>query len=109
MATPQDPYSLQRFVHPLLGPRLRECTALVNAVEGKPIEKIFAHPDDLKFRSSMTLFARAIANDTSRRNWLFGGGVFEEALRSTSGPNRTPQRSRWSGSERHNGPAPVCA
>jgi uncharacterized protein (DUF1810 family) len=45
--------------HPLLGPRLEQCTRLVNAVEGRPIRQIFGSPDDLKFRSSMTLFARA--------------------------------------------------
>ena len=42
--------------HPSLGPRLHECTALVNAVEGKTILEILGSPDDLKFRSSMTLF-----------------------------------------------------
>ena len=45
--------------HPVLGPRLRECTQLVNLVEGRSLHEIFASPDDLKFRSSMTLFARA--------------------------------------------------
>jgi uncharacterized protein (DUF1810 family) len=45
--------------HPVLGPRLRECTRLVNAVEGRTASKIFGYPDDLKFRSSMTLFAQA--------------------------------------------------
>lgn len=43
--------------HEVLGPRLRECTALVNAVQGKSITDILGRPDDLKFRSSMTLFA----------------------------------------------------
>ena len=43
--------------HGLLGPRLRECTALVNAVEGRTIHDILGSPDDLKFHSSMTLFA----------------------------------------------------
>src|SRR5579872_261335 len=43
--------------HPVLGPRLTECTRLVNLVEGCAINQIFGHPDDLKFRSSMTLFA----------------------------------------------------
>jgi uncharacterized protein (DUF1810 family) len=42
--------------HAVLGPRLRECTALVNAVEGRTILEIFGSPDDLKFCSSMTLF-----------------------------------------------------
>ncbi len=45
--------------HPVLGPRIRECTRLVNLVEGRLIDQIFGHPDDLKFRSSMTLFAAA--------------------------------------------------
>jgi uncharacterized protein (DUF1810 family) len=45
--------------HPVLGPRLAECTGLVNHVEGRTIEQIFGYPDDLKFRSSMTLFAHA--------------------------------------------------
>ena len=45
--------------HPVLGVRLRQCTALVNAVEGRAIRAILGSPDDLKFRSSMTLFAEA--------------------------------------------------
>jgi uncharacterized protein (DUF1810 family) len=45
--------------HPILGPRPCECTRLVNSVEGRSIEQIFGNPDDLKFRSSMTLFAHA--------------------------------------------------
>jgi uncharacterized protein (DUF1810 family) len=45
--------------HPVLGGRLAKCTRLINLVEGRPIEQIFGHPDDLKFRSSMTLFAHA--------------------------------------------------
>jgi uncharacterized protein (DUF1810 family) len=42
--------------HAVLGHRLRECTALVNAVDGRAIREILGTPDDLKFRSSMTLF-----------------------------------------------------
>jgi uncharacterized protein (DUF1810 family) len=45
--------------HGLLGPRLRECTGLVNQVQGRTIGEIFGSPDDLKLRSSMTLFALA--------------------------------------------------
>jgi uncharacterized protein (DUF1810 family) len=45
--------------HPLLGPRLRQCTRLVTLVEGRDLSRILGSPDDLKFRSSMTLFARA--------------------------------------------------
>jgi uncharacterized protein (DUF1810 family) len=43
--------------HSVLGPRLKECTRLVNLVEGRTIEQIFGYPDNLKFRSSMTLFS----------------------------------------------------
>jgi uncharacterized protein (DUF1810 family) len=45
------------LMHPVLGPRLRECTELVTDIVGRTIEEIFGYPDDLKFRSSMTLFA----------------------------------------------------
>lgn len=56
--------------HPLLGPRLRECTRLVMLVEGRSITQIFGYPDDLKFRSSMTLFA-SVASDNQ---------IFKDAL-----------------------------
>ena len=45
--------------HPVLGARLHECTVIVNHIDGSSIHQIFGSPDDLKFRSSMTLFARA--------------------------------------------------
>lgn len=45
--------------HRILGPRLRECTQAVLDVEGRSAHDIFGSPDDLKFRSSMTLFAHA--------------------------------------------------
>lgn len=45
--------------HELLGPRLRECARLVNQVQGRSAGDIFGSPDDLKLRSSMTLFAHA--------------------------------------------------
>ena len=51
------------LAHGLLGPRLRECTALVNGVEGRTISEILGSPDDLKFCSSMTLFA-AVSGET---------------------------------------------
>ena len=59
------------LAHPLLGPRLIRCTQAVLAVEGKPLHAIFGSPDDLKFRSSMTLFARVAGDD---------GSVFRDAL-----------------------------
>lgn len=49
--------------HPILGARLRECCRLVNLVEGRSIEEIFGYPDNLKFRSSVTLFAHATADN----------------------------------------------
>lgn len=49
--------------HPILGQRLRECTRLVNSVEGRSVEKIFGYPDDLKFRSSMSLLANVAPED----------------------------------------------
>jgi uncharacterized protein (DUF1810 family) len=45
------------LAHPLLGARLVECTQLVNRIVGSSIEQIFFAPDDLKFRSCVTLFA----------------------------------------------------
>ena len=47
------------LAHPLLAERLRTCTQLVNRVQGRTAQAIFGYPDHLKFRSSMTLFARA--------------------------------------------------
>lgn len=49
--------------HPLLGPRLKECTQLVLQVEGRSALQIFGEPDDIKFRSSMTLFANVSSED----------------------------------------------
>lgn len=48
--------------HPVLGVRLRECTQLVLDVQGRTAEAIFPYPDDLKFRSCMTLFERCAAD-----------------------------------------------
>ena len=56
--------------HPLLGPRLEQCAQLVNRVEGRTIREILGPPDDLKFRSAMTLFSRASPENP----------VFHEAL-----------------------------
>jgi uncharacterized protein (DUF1810 family) len=47
------------LAHPVLGPRLREAAEAVLGVEGRTASAIFGYPDDLKLRSSMTLFARA--------------------------------------------------
>lgn len=47
------------LAHPVLGPRLRECTQLLMEVEGRTIREILGTPDDLKFRSCLTLFQSA--------------------------------------------------
>jgi uncharacterized protein (DUF1810 family) len=57
--------------HPVLGPRLRECTRLVNLIEGSDADQIFGYPDNLKFRSCMTLFAHSTKDDQ----------VFSDAVR----------------------------
>jgi uncharacterized protein (DUF1810 family) len=58
------------LAHPVLGPRLLECARLVNLIEERSIHQIFGYPDDLKFKSCMTLFA-AVTTDHQ---------VFTEAL-----------------------------
>lgn len=56
--------------HPILGSRLKECTNLVVLVQGRTAFDIFGSPDDMKFRSSMTLFAHVSPDDD----------IFERAL-----------------------------
>lgn len=58
------------LAHPILGPRLIDCTETVNGITGRSAHEIFASPDDMKFRSSMTLFSKAST----------AGNVFEQAL-----------------------------
>lgn len=49
--------------HPVLGPRLQHCVDLVLAQEGRPVLAVLGAPDDQKFRSCMTLFARTRPGD----------------------------------------------
>jgi uncharacterized protein (DUF1810 family) len=56
--------------HPVLGPRLCECVEAVNQVAGRSALEILGQPDDLKFRSSLTLFAHAAPDNP----------IFAEAL-----------------------------
>jgi uncharacterized protein (DUF1810 family) len=51
------------LAHPILGPRVKECTRLVLIVKNRSAAEIFGSPDDMKFRSSMTLFAAASPDD----------------------------------------------
>jgi uncharacterized protein (DUF1810 family) len=55
------------LMHEVLGPRLRECARLVAHIDGRSADDIFGWPDNLKVRSSMTLFARATDNDAEFR------------------------------------------
>ena len=45
------------LAHPVLGPRLRACATAVASHDDRGVDEIFGHPDNLKFHSSMTLFA----------------------------------------------------
>jgi uncharacterized protein (DUF1810 family) len=58
------------LANPLLGGRLRECTQLMLDVTGKTARQILGNPDDLKFFSSMTLFAHAAPDELLFRNAL---------------------------------------
>jgi uncharacterized protein (DUF1810 family) len=58
------------LAHPVLGARLRECASLALAVQGRTAHQLFGDPDDMKFRSSMTLFARAAPGEAVFRDCL---------------------------------------
>lgn len=66
--------------HPILGSRLRECTQLVHCVKNRSINQIFGYPDNLKFWSSMTLFA-SVTSDNQ---------VFNDALEKYFGGELDP-------------------
>ncbi len=69
--------------HPLLGARLKECSELVLGMAGKTALQIFGSPDDLKFRSSMTLFSQVAADEpvfTRALDKYFGGRADERTL-----------------------------
>ena len=66
--------------HSTLGSRLIDCTKLVTNIEEQTIEQILGSPDDLKFRSSMTLFAQATPDNQ----------VFEDALQKYFGGQYDP-------------------
>jgi uncharacterized protein (DUF1810 family) len=73
------------LAHPVLGPRLAQAAAWVNAVEGKTANQIFSSPDDMKFRSSMTLFAAANPAEAE----------FPRALRKYYGGEPDPATLAW--------------
>jgi uncharacterized protein (DUF1810 family) len=67
------------LAHAILGPRLRECTRLVNRIESLSAEDIFGSTDAMKFRSSITLFANATADNQVFMDALqkYFGGKFD--------------------------------
>ena len=69
------------LAHPVLGARLRECTKLTLAISGLSALDVFGSPDDMKFRSCMTLFAQASPGDD----------LFERALRRYFNEEPDPQ------------------
>ena len=73
------------LAHPLLGPRLDHCTRTVLEVEAGSLHEIFGSPDDMKFQSSMTLFAIAAADPASlfykALDRLCGGALDAQTLR----------------------------
>jgi uncharacterized protein (DUF1810 family) len=58
------------LAHPVLGARLRECARLTLDLEAKTARDIFGSIDEVKFRSSMTLFARAAPDDEAFQRCL---------------------------------------
>jgi len=75
------------LAHPLLGPRLIECTGLTLDAGKASASEIFPHPDDLKFRSCMTLFAQAAPPPNA----------FEAALKQYYGGDADPETLRLLG------------
>ena len=73
--------ALAYWKHPVLGSRLKECTKLVLAVGDKTIHEVFGSPDDLKFRSCMTLFAQVAPEEPvfSQALERFYGGQPDES------------------------------
>jgi uncharacterized protein (DUF1810 family) len=70
--------------HPVLGPRLRECCEAALGVEGRTAHEIFGSPDDMKLRSSATLFAAVAPDEAVFARLLekyFGGRRDEKTLR----------------------------
>ena len=72
--------ALAYWTHPVLGPRLAQCTSLVLAVQGRSALQIFHAPDDLKFRSCMTLFHALVPDER----------LFERALHKYFGGQGDP-------------------
>jgi len=71
------------LAHPVLGARLRECATIVDTLDGPTAREIFGHPDDLKFRSSMTLFCDVAPDEAMFSECIdkyFGGEPDDDTL-----------------------------
>ena len=79
------------LAHPLLGARLVQCTRLVLEIEGSSAHDVFGSPDDVKFRSCMTLFAHAAP----------GQPLFAAALRKYFDGAPDPRTMQLLGQPRH--------
>lgn len=80
--------------HPLLGPRLLEISRALLDVEGRPASEIFDSPDDMKLRSSATLFARVSPP----------GSIFQQVLDRYFGGEPDPETLRLLGASADNKP-----
>lgn len=79
--------ALAFWQHPVLGRRLLDCTRLVLAQRNTTAHDIFGSPDDLKFKSCMTLFAQVAPQEPVFREALarfFGGQLDQNTLRLLS-------------------------
>lgn len=72
------------LAHPVLGPRLRECIAALNALEGRTAFQIFGRPDDRKFRACLTLFGYATGDNAvfeTALNTYFKGAIDKQTVK----------------------------
>ncbi len=80
--------------HPVLGARLTECASLVCELEDQTIDQILGYPDDVKFRSSMTLFAHIAPENPVFREALekYFAGRADQTTLDLLAQERVPER-----------------
>jgi uncharacterized protein (DUF1810 family) len=78
--------------HPTLGPRLLECARAAVNIDGRTAKEIFSSPDDMKLRSSATLFAQVSDEPVFQQiiDKYFGGEPDRRTLRILSHSDKTP-------------------
>ena len=83
------------LAHPTLGPRLEQATRTVLGVQGRTLHEIFGSPDDMKFRSSMTLFALATGQAESPYHEALArwcdGRMDDATMRLAGAPSPSPR------------------